>query len=134
MIDFTKQEKPVFVGICPLGGHIHRRGDTYLQTTPYKSGENALDSLPSDLAKQNFQIVTEIKFQDGSPAVNGLNGFSNEGVILALIDRVTRLNNELPSGHNLSAIDSLRAALEALNNRNRERSFVQPSDPAISDV
>ncbi len=134
MNDFTQKEKPVFVGICPLGGHIHRRGDTYLQTTPYKSGENALDSLPSDLAKQNFQIVTEIKFQDGSPAVNGLNGFSNEGVVLALIDRIARLNNELPSGHNLSAIDSLKATLDALNNRNRDRGLVPTPDCVVKDV
>ncbi len=119
MKDFTQQEKPVFVGICPLGGHIHRRGDTYLQTTPYKPGENDLDSIPSDSAKQNFQIVTEVKFQEGSPAVNGLNGFSNEGLIMALIDRITRLNAELPSGHNLSALDSLRAANLSLNARCR---------------
>ena len=65
---------------------------------------------------QTLQFVE--KPADGSPVIPGVQ---SEQLIIALIDRTTRLNEKFPSSYNDLMISSLKAALVASEARVRDR-------------
>lgn len=80
----------------------------------------------ADPENDTYQVIAErafncllgtISFQNGDPALNGTNGLTNELLISILIDRITRLNIELPCEENLTALSALNEAKTALSYR-----------------
>ncbi|QDB70469.1 hypothetical protein CF8_0056 [Aeromonas phage CF8] len=62
-----------------------------------------------------------VKFQNGSP-VNGVTGMTLEAMIATCIYRLDALNQgQFKCDHNDIALDGLKSALYALNNRAQDR-------------
>ena len=59
-------------------------------------------------------------FQHGSPNDHGFNGLTNELAIAATLHRLERQQAMQGSSHNQEAIDHLKAALKALEDRHHE--------------
>lgn len=62
-----------------------------------------------------------LRFVEGPQDARIEDGTTTEEVIEALIDRLTFLNEKFPSPYNLTAIDGLKGAIVALNERTAER-------------
>lgn len=62
-----------------------------------------------------------LSFQDGPIQPYGENGTTNEEIIRLLIERLESLNGIMASPYNESALNNLQLALNALENRTRER-------------
>lgn len=89
------------------------------------------DPIDSDIVKKrnedtycvilaDDETTIRLPFQNGDPLV-WANGLTNEALLMILLDRTKRLNKELPSNFNLIAIANMQNALDAFNNRNKER-------------
>ncbi|WP_051526517.1 hypothetical protein [Alkanindiges illinoisensis] len=59
----------------------------------------------------------DIEFQAGNPAVNGVNGLTNELLLAILIDRTKVLDSEQPCDENKLALDYMQSALECFQER-----------------
>lgn len=70
------------------------------------------------LINQDKGTVAQVQLQDGAPPENG---FCIEDLLTIVLDRIRYLNSELPSQHNLDALDHIDAALLALDKRMKER-------------
>lgn len=66
-------------------------------------------------------LVQAIIFQDGPPAKVGINGVTNEALLVMLIHRTAALNTKFPCEENFTAIAHMRAALSALESRTAKR-------------
>lgn len=66
----------------------------------------------------NKVAITQLHLQDGAPPENG---FCIEDILTIALDRIRRVNSELPSQHNLEALDHIDAALLSLHKRMQER-------------
>lgn len=74
--------------------------------------------VPFNVNTDNF--VT-LKFQNGSIPERGHNGLTNEILMEILIDRMRRLNSNMPNDHTKHAIYHVHQALDHLNQRSLER-------------
>lgn len=66
-------------------------------------------------------ILQTIQFQKGPVKDNGVNGATNEALLAILINRTNYLNGMFPCAENDAAIFHMKAALEALESRTRDR-------------
>lgn len=90
-------------------GHCYRA-----VARPAPSYQGADQSYP-DLS------LGELRFQNGPIPANGVNGWTNEAVLAAVIDRTERLNAMFPCEENARAIESMKDALQAFNERTAAR-------------
>lgn len=58
-----------------------------------------------------------IKFQNGNPAIYGINGHTNETILAILIHRMEYLDSIFPSDENKEGLDHLKKAKEAFETR-----------------
>ena len=74
---------------------------------------------------QTLQFIQKESKEGGDVEAGELettvNGTTNEEVLAVLIDRTKFLNEKFPSNFNESALEGLNHALEAFNQRTRER-------------
>lgn len=67
---------------------------------------------------ENKPFEHALKFQYGSPSINGYNGFTIEAVLSACIDRLECFNSgNYKCDYNDVALDGMKAARHALMNR-----------------
>ena len=71
----------------------------------------------SYLIEVNELRTIDIDFQAGNPAVNGVNGLTNELLLAILIDRTKVLDTEQPCDENKLALDYMQSALECFQER-----------------
>ena len=64
---------------------------------------------------------TELMFQLGGVATNGVNGLTNEALIAVLIHRINYLNQQFPCPENFKTISHLEDALTNLEVRTARR-------------
>jgi hypothetical protein len=72
------------------------------------------------------QEVTVIRFQKGSPSLDGVNGVTNEALIAVLLDRLKSVQAVLPCLENEGALEGLNVAMRSLRAR-AERLSTQSS-------
>ena len=65
--------------------------------------------------------VVEIKFQHGPVKEHGVNGLTNESLLAILKHRLEYLNEQFPCDENEVAITCVSTALEALEQRTKDR-------------
>lgn len=76
----------------------------------------------------------DIEFQAGNPAVNGVNGLTNELLLAILIDRTKVLDSEQPCEHNQKALTYMEMALDSFNARTQSRTQATMSGLPIDEV
>jgi len=109
VLDITVRDRP------GSGGAHHHYSITGFDTT----GNEANDF--GDGYRACFSRLPVI-FQNGPIAEAGVNGVTHEALIAILIDRLECFQNgPFANAYNQTALDSLRAAQEALLTRTRER-------------
>lgn len=69
--------------------------------------------------------IMELLFQTNGGPNPQVNGLTNEILIAVLIDRLSILNQELPSQQNLRALNHLEDALANLESRSLRRNLLQ---------
>lgn len=79
-----------------------------------------MKSMPDQIAGRT-PFMHSVVFQDGNPAMNGVNGLTNEHLFAILVDRITRQDAKFPSFENKTAIAGARLGLEALEHRTANR-------------
>lgn len=79
-----------------------------------------MHQFPIHLPTEARLPASIIKWQDG-PIGDYFNGATVEGVVRAVIDRVTDLNSVLPCEENRQAVDLLNQVLEQFDKRTRDR-------------
>lgn len=68
----------------------------------------------------NYAVLADIRFQDGPPALNGVNGVTIEALIAVCADRLAGFQaGAYPCAENEHALYHLNAALEQLHDRTR---------------
>jgi hypothetical protein len=89
---------------------------------------NAISKLSSgeDVAGHLYMIlsgpkVTELEFQRGGVADNGVNGITNEALLAVVIDRINFLNAKFPCRENALAVTKVQEALHWLEARTKAR-------------
>ncbi len=94
----------------------------------YEDGERRNDGqchryrIDRDLAADGTKAVDILQFQDGPPALVGINGVTEEALIAILIDRLERFNaGEYRCRQNSLAITNLEQAMHWLGDRTAER-------------
>jgi hypothetical protein len=85
-------------------------------------GRNYLLQAPGD-----FKV--ELLFQTNGGVNPVINGLTNEILIAVIIDRITILNEVVPSRENERALDHLKDALSFLESRSIKRGQQQLSQP-----
>lgn len=70
---------------------------------------------------QDQEILVDVGFQCGPIPANGVNGATIESLIAIALHRTQTLNGKFPCTENEVAIDSMKAALAALNERTAKR-------------
>lgn len=70
------------------------------------------------LLDQDNITIARLHLQDGAPPQNG---FCIEDLLEITIHRIRTLNGEVPSQHNLTALDGLDRTMRALAKRSEER-------------
>lgn len=109
--------------------------DTCLLTTKLPTGTKSYNISAKDEYRilytpnqsstaENIQPPVEqyIKFQSGPVQQNGFNGIQIEDLLWVAINRIESLNKApYQSEHNDMAVDAIRIALYALNNRTQDR-------------
>lgn len=78
-----------------------------------------LTKLP--LADMSMGAGIEIRWQLGPVQHELLNGATVEGVLRACVQRLERLNSQVPSHYNLDAIRRINSAIGWLEDRTKER-------------
>lgn len=73
--------------------------------------------------KENDPLITlaEIRFQNGPVSSCGVNGVTNEDLLVVLIHRTSILNDKFPCEENKVAIEHMQKALGAFNARTVNR-------------
>lgn len=67
-------------------------------------------------------VHTTLEFQNGGVATHGVNGITNESLLVVVLHRLECLQKgEFPCEENLEAIELLTDALDALNRRTKDR-------------
>lgn len=66
-------------------------------------------------------IDTHIQFQHGPIKEAGVNGITSEALLVVLLDRTLTLDERFPCAENKLAIEHLRQALQAFNDRTKDR-------------
>lgn len=115
--------------------HENQPGITMNQITPIYTDANGqrifhiIDKKPEPLFKPGTVYTNNlpngvdqhIQFQNGNPATEGVNGFTNEALLAVLIHRTTILDLMYPCVENAAAIANMRAALAAFELRTAKR-------------
>ena len=65
--------------------------------------------------------IHSINFQNGTIPDNGVNGYTNEGLLTIVWNRLRHLNRKFQSDYNEAAIRGIMTSLEALEARNKDR-------------
>ena len=117
--DTTTQDRGVYISKFESAMEIEdvKEEDTYLiqvvkHNIPVEGSEELLSGVEA-----SFQIP----FQKGSIKTNGRNGIMIEELLEICVDRITTLNNNFPSEENAVAIKSIITAINALDDRTRDR-------------
>ena len=89
---------------------------------------NAISTLAdgTDVEGHSYQVLfgvhtAFIDFQRGGVAIHGVNGLTNEALLVILIHRTQFLNSKFPCAENVAAIEGMQNALAAFEYRTRGR-------------
>lgn len=119
LADTTTQDRGVYISKFESGMEVEdvKEEDTYLiQVVKHNISVEGSEELLSGV-ETSFQIP----FQKGSIKTNGRNGIMIEELLEICVDRITTLNNKFPSEENVVAIKSIITAINALDDRTRDR-------------
>lgn len=86
----------------------------------YRAMARPVSNTPGTEASPDVALG-EIRFQNGPIPANGVNGWTNEAVLAAVIDRTERLNARFQCEENVRAIEAMKDALQAFNERTAAR-------------
>ncbi len=101
---------------------IGTRKYTEVKVLDEKGQGNANHKYEVVLAENRNQIVCEVNFQKGPIKEFGVNGVMNEDLIAIVIDRIEGFQSgDYECSENQTALQHLRDALEALNDRTAAR-------------
>lgn len=80
----------------------------------------------TDVRGHMYQILcgpktVTLEFQRGPVATAGVNGPTNEALLAILANRLRHLNTQFPCAENQRAINHIELAMEALEQRTRDR-------------
>ena len=80
-------------------------------------GHDYVVAIPSE----DDVVCQLIGFQNGAVKIHGVNGITTESLLAINIHRIETLNELFPCQENETAIEHMKAALEALEARTRDR-------------
>lgn len=79
------------------------------------------DIYAQDIPDGPLRSLTSIDFQNGPIPVAGINGITNEDLLIILIHRTQTLNAQYPCAENEAAIEFMNKALDAFEARTANR-------------
>lgn len=103
---------------------IKRDGFTQNYTKVYATAEKKFNAFHNYIVAnaETGDVVSEIHFQEGPIKENGINGVSNEDLILMVVNRLESFqDSEYVCEENAEAIDHLMAAIGSLRARTNKR-------------
>lgn len=103
---------------------IKREGFTQKYTKVYATNEKNFNAFHNYVVAnaETGEVVTQIHFQEGPIKENGVNGVSNEDLILMVVNRLESFQeSEYVCEENAEAITHLMEAIESLRARTNKR-------------
>lgn len=92
---------------------------------PKPEGEGQVEGhryvLSTASAERGYEAVCEVGFQNGPVPKHGVNGWTSEALLAALIHRTETLNKMFPCQENLDGIEHMKSALSAFEARTAKR-------------
>lgn len=126
-IDYSKEENimaNVKTDKFDFLEEIKREGFTQKYTKVYATNEKNFNAFHNYVVAnaETGEVVTQIYFQEGPIKENGVNGVSNEDLILMVINRLESFQeSEYVCEENAEAITHLMEAIESLRARTNKR-------------
>ena len=116
---------------APISIITHNQGESKMTRIYEDQNGVAVNAISrtadgEDVTGNLYQVLAgtyniDIKFQMGNPKETGVNGVTNESLLVILINRLEHLNSRFRCDENEDAIASMKSALESLESRTKAR-------------